>query len=294
MKYFEETLVLLRGDVAADRVVPPSGGSARLTLLAAAAMGFLAVLAVILALGASRIATQWQDTLNGVATVELPDPTDADIAKLQSVLDTTTGITATQAIGPARQRALLEPWLGPDFPVEALSLPHLVEFRTDADFDPESLRLRLEGELPRTVFVPRSDMQDKVAGAAGRLGWIGWLALVITALVMAAIITLAATAALAANEKVIATLRLLGARDDFIARAFVRRFTFRGALGAALGVAAGIALLIVLALAGTGAIAPLLPGPLGWLLIVLIPVLAGVIAFLATRRAARVTLSRLT
>ncbi|MHA3913456.1 cell division protein FtsX [Halovulum sp. GXIMD14793] len=289
-----EITTLLRGDVAADQVVPPSGGTARLTIFAAAAMGFLAVLAVLLALSASRIAGHWQDALSGVATVELPAANDTDLAKLLTVLDTTPGVTNVQEIGPARQRALLEPWLGPDFPVEALSLPRLVELRTDASFDAESLRLRLEGELPRAVFVPRSDLQDKVAGAAGRLGWIGWLALVITAFVMASIITLAASAALAANERVIETLRLLGAQDDFIARAFVRRFTLRGAAGAAVGVLAGIAVMLLLVLAGTGAIAPLLPGPLGWILILLIPVFAGIIAFVATRRSARVTLSRLT
>ena len=45
----------------------------------------------------------------------------------------------------------------------------------------------------------------------------------------------ATEAALAANEQVIRTLRLVGARDGYIARAFVRRFTLRAFSGAALG-----------------------------------------------------------
>jgi hypothetical protein len=44
---------------------------------------------------------------------------------------------------------------------------------------------------------------------------------------MAALITLAAQAALSANAPVIRVLRLVGARDAYIARAFVRRFTVR-------------------------------------------------------------------
>ncbi len=53
-------------------------------------------------------------------------------------------------------------------------------------------------------------------------------------------ITLAAQAALAANDPVIRVLRLIGARDSYIARAFVRRFTLRALAGAALGTLAGM------------------------------------------------------
>jgi cell division transport system permease protein len=56
---------------------------------------------------------------------------------------------------------------------------------------------------------------------------------------MAAMITLAANAALAANAQVIGVLRLVGARDTYIARAFVRRFTLRALTGAAAGAAGG-------------------------------------------------------
>ena len=52
---------------------------------------------------------------------------------------------------------------------------------------------------------------------------------------MAAMITLAANAALATNAQVIRVLRLIGARDTYIARAFVRRFTLRALSGAAVG-----------------------------------------------------------
>ena len=50
-------------------------------------------------------------------------------------------------------------------------------------------------------------------------------------------ITLAANAALATNAQVIRVLRLIGARDTYIARAFVRRFTLRALSGAAIGTA---------------------------------------------------------
>ena len=59
-------------------------------------------------------------------------------------------------------------------------------------------------------------------------------------------VTLAAQAALAANRPVIRTLRLVGARDGFIARAFARRLTARAAGGALAGTAAAMLALALL------------------------------------------------
>ena len=55
----------------------------------------------------------------------------------------------------------------------------------------------------------------------------------------AAIVTMAANAALAANHQVIQVLRLVGAKDAYIARAFTRRFTLRAFWGAIIGMTAG-------------------------------------------------------
>jgi len=101
-------------------------------------------------------------------------------------------------------------------------------------------------------------------------------------------ITLAAQAALAANRQVIRTLRLVGARDAFIARAFVRRFTRRGFVGAAVGCALGmsaVALLPATEEAG-GFLTGLGFSGLGWFWPLVIPPLAALVAFIATRAAA--------
>ena len=55
------------------------------------------------------------------------------------------------------------------------------------------------------------------------------------AVVTAVTIALAASAALAANGQIIDVLRLIGAKDGWITRAFVRRFTLRAFLGALAG-----------------------------------------------------------
>ena len=113
---------------------------------------------------------------------------------------------------------------------------------------------------------------------------------------MGAMITLAANAALAANAQVIRVLRLVGARDVYIARAFVRRFTLRALTGAAVGAVAGmlgIAFLPSADMAG-GFLTGLGFQGAGWLLPLLLPPLAALVAFLATRLAAFRKLKELT
>ena len=113
---------------------------------------------------------------------------------------------------------------------------------------------------------------------------------------MAAMITLAARAALATNIEVIRVLRLVGAKDSYIARAFVRRFTLRAFGGAMVGAAAGLA--GVAALPAADAAGGFLTGlgftGAGWLWPMALPPIAALVAFVATRRAAFQKLRELT
>jgi cell division transport system permease protein len=107
-------------------------------------------------------------------------------------------------------------------------------------------------------------------------------------------ITLAATASLAANRQVLDVLRLVGARDAYIVRAFVRRFTLRAMGGAAIGtVLAMIAVALVPREAPGGFLTGIGFAGAEWLWPLLVPLLAGGVAFWATRTAAYRTLKDL-
>jgi cell division transport system permease protein len=256
-----------------DRVVPPSGPTAWLTTATSGAMAFLAVFALALALASGRLADRWSEGLASSATIRISAPPDQMAAQTQAVLDllgTTPGIASARALDPAEERALLEPWFGPDLPLEQLPIPKLIEVVEDGSgYDAEGLRLRLSAEAPGAVLI---------------LGTMG------------AMITLAANAALATNAQVIRVLRLVGARDAYIARAFVRRFTLRAFGGAAGGTLLGMA--AVAALPDADAAGGFLTGlgfqGAGWLLPLALPPLAGIVAFVATRVAAFTKLRDLT
>jgi cell division transport system permease protein len=282
------------------QVVPPSGPTAWLSSFTAAAMTFLCVFALALSLASGRLADRWSEALAKTATVRLSAPieqvqiqTDA----ILSVLSTTPGIASYRALDDAETRALLEPWFGPGLPVEALPIPRLFEVvEGDPAYDSEGLRQRLAAEAPGALLDDHTRWRRPLAEAAERLRFLGVLSIALIGAAMAAMITLAARAALAANAEVIRVLRLVGAKDSYIARAFVRRFTLRTLAGATLGALAGMA--GVAALPAADAAGGFLTGlgftGTGWLWPLALPPIAAVLAFFATRRAAFQKLKELT
>jgi len=289
-------LALVAGDKQADRVVPPTGFTARLTTFAAAAMGFLAVFALALMLATGRIADSWDASLAQNSTVRVSAPegqVETQVAAVMAVLATTPGVAEAKVLSDDDQRALLEPWFGPDLPLDTLPVPKLIAItETPEGYDTAGLRARLTGEAPGAVLDDHTRWRAPLVRAANRIRLFGLGALALIAATTAVIITLAATAALAANKQVIDVLRLVGARDTYIARAFVRRYTLRTLAGAAAGTVLGMICVGLMPVSGGADTFLTSPGFAGteWALPLLIPVLAAVAAFLATRRAAFATL----
>ena len=65
-----------RDGSVAGRIVPSTGFTAQLTLLTAAAMAFLAVFALALALATSQLAERWSTELAQTVTVRVSAPAD--------------------------------------------------------------------------------------------------------------------------------------------------------------------------------------------------------------------------
>jgi cell division transport system permease protein len=287
-------------DTQADRVVPPSGFTAQLTLFAAGAMAFLAVFTLALSLAAGRLAEQWGAELARSATIRIAAPAEQQQAQTDAamrILETTRGVAQARPLSDTEQAALLAPWFGAELELDSLPVPQLIEvIETSEGMDTAGLRLRLAAEVPGAVLDDHSRWREPLVQAASRLKMLGWLSIVLIGAVMAAMVTLAANAALAANAQVISVLRLVGATDEYIAHAFIRRFTIRALIGAAVGTTVGM-IAVLLMPDGADETASFLTGlgfqGLHWLLPLLIPPLAAAVAFGATRMAARRTLEGL-
>lgn len=281
--------VVLSRDAGADQVVPPAGFTVRLTLITAAAMAFLAVFALALTGAVSRVAADWSDDLARASTLRISAPAGemgAQTAAALRLLETTPGVVSARAMSDEEQAALLAPWFGPDIPIESLPVPQLIEINeTSEGYDAAGLRLRLAAEVPGAVLDDHARWRQPLIEAAGGLRLLGAVSAILIALATGAMVTLAAHAALAANAQVIGVLRLVGATDDYIAGAFVRRFTLRAFFGALAGTALGLVAVFLLpddSLTGGIGFAGA-----GWLWPIVIPLLAALVAFAATQLAAR-------
>ncbi|MBF5079466.1 cell division protein FtsX [Paracoccus sp. NBH48] len=278
-------------DGAGDRIVPPTGFTAQLTLFSAGAMAFLAVFALALALATGRLADRWSSELAGSVTVRVSAPVaeqDALVQSALSILQTTPGAGTPRLLPEDELAQLLEPWFGPDMPVDALPVPALIDLTVEGEFDAEGLRLRLEAEVPGAVLDDHTEWRRPLVSAANRLRMLGIVSLMLIGAASAAMITLAAKAALAANVQVIRVLRLIGARDLTIATAFVRRFTRRAAMGSAVGTVLGMGAIAILpdASAAGGFLTGLGFQGADWLMPLTIPLIAAGVGFVATRWAA--------
>lgn len=280
------------GDTQADKVVPPTGYTAWLTLFSAGAMAFLAVFVLAFSFATGKLAEHWGADLSRSSTIKISAPQDqldSQTAAVLKILETTPGVARARALSDDEQRALLEPWFGPDVPVDALPIPRLIEVVEDREgFDSDGLRLRLTAEAPGATLDDHTRWRQPLIKAANRLRFFGWMSLLLIAASVGAIITLAANAALAANKQVIDVLRLVGARDSYIVHAFVRRFTLRALTGAAAGMLlACLAILVLPAPQAEGGFLTDL-GFVGaqWLWPLFVPLLAACVAFAATRVAA--------
>ena len=283
---------VLVGDPRADRMVPKTGFTVQLTVFSAAAMDFLAVFALALALTTERLADRWSAELARTSTLRISAPQDQITAQTEAalrVLQTTPGVGSARALSDEEQIALLEPWFGPDLPVASLPIPRLIEIVEVGDgFDATGLRARLQAEVPGAVLDDHTRWRAPLVAAADRLRALGFLSLALIGGATGAMITLAAQAALSANAQVIRVMRLVGATDAFIAGAFVRRFTLRAFTGSAFGALAGAAGIFFLPEADVagGFLTGLGFEGLHWLWPLAIPPLAGAVAYVATRAAA--------
>jgi len=287
---------LVRGNAEAARVVPPRGISAWLITLTATAMTFLAVIALAFSFTASRVADAWAAELASSLTIRVAAPleqmkmqTDATL----NVLNTTPGITSARIIENEEQAALLEPWLGTGIDMERFSLPTLIAVEESEDGpDRKGLALRLQAEAPGAKLDDHGRWRAPMIAAAERVRNIGGFVLFLVLVALIAVVLLAVQAAVVSNAANISTLRLIGARDTFIVRAFVRRITLRALLGALIGAVVGLGVLMVQGQEEAFSAALGFAGR-EWIAAVLLVPIVGVITFAATRISAFMALRKL-
>jgi cell division transport system permease protein len=273
-----------------------SGGL--LMVLIVAAMAFLACFAMAGTLGASKLANAWTEGLSGAATVRIGAEDGVSQDQVDIVLDIlreTDGVVEATPLTDEEVAALLEPWFGTTPRLEDLPAPTIIAVRIDPLNEPESaiLQARLDGAGAGAIYDDHGEWRGRAASAARAVRNVALGALIICALAIAMVVVLTVRSSLAAQRATIATLRLAGAEDRFVAGVYQTRYLWLGLAGGVIGCAmAGAAMLAVDALASVGRALPALAATGQWWLgpvavVVFVAVLCVLAARLTVLRALR-------
>ena len=280
------------------QVVPNTGFTKWLTTFTAGAMSFLAVVGLAFSLICSDLSNEWGESLKN-SSLRLSAPTDLlekHTNMALAILEQTSGVESARLVGIGAKKKLLEPWLGVDFPLEAIAMPALIEIReTEAGVDYEGLRLRLSAELPSASLDNHSEWRRPIEVVSKLVSQLGMFTVILIMLSSIAMVTMASNAALSANVKVLRVLRLVGAFDTFIVTSFVRIFTLRVFLGSLTGtVCAGLVLFLIPTFSENLGILDVVRLEIkDTIYIACVPFLFAIISIFATRNAVKFSLKRL-
>lgn len=281
-------------------IVPNRGWSAWITIGAAAAMGFLAVLALAAGLAAGRLADSWEADLSGLSTVIVTseaETRDATVADALAVLAALPGIREARALSDEEHDTLLEPWLGENTEVIGLPIPRLIEVTLEgAGPDPELVQAELDRGAAGARYDTHQEWRRPLIEGASALERLARFAIVMVILGAGGMIALSAQATLAGNTEVVRVVRLIGATDRYIARAFMLRIAMRGFAGGVIGAVLGsLVLALTPGFEGSSQVnITMAPGAVGSLvLLTLVPLGTTAIAIVASWIAIRAALYRL-
>lgn len=223
-------------------LVPTDTAASRALAAVIAILTFLAALCAGAAEIVASSANQWQGSVAQEVTIQVRPNAgrdiDSDVARADALAKATPGIAATRVFSKAEAERLLEPWLGSGLDLSDLPVPRLITLKLADEPPPDlkALRGSLGEALPgvaslddHALWLQRlSTMANTFVGIG-----IGIVALVLVATGLA--VAFATRGAMAGNREVVEVLHFVGANDDFIARAFQRRFFQLGLRGGIIG-----------------------------------------------------------
>jgi cell division transport system permease protein len=265
---------------------------------------FLAVLAcavAVLAQGAvDRLAERPRILTVALPAVDDPAEGEAELARVRAALEALPGVAWTALVSQEELDKLVEPWIG-RASAEAraeLILPRLVDVRFQPGVVPdlEEVTRRVRAIAPAAVVDETSASGGALEEVARRLRWIGGGAGLLVLAVLVVVVVLVTRASLDLHDETVDLLRLLGAPDRYVARQFelhaMASALRGGSVGFALALGTILGLVHLPALWGTRLV-PIVPRPLDWILLAMVPVVAALLITLSARLAATHGLARL-
>lgn len=233
-------------------IVPERSVAGQTLIIVVAIMSFLTCLTFAGVTIVWQQAASWQSVISREVTIQIRPvegvPFDGEIQKAVTLAENTPGIARVSRVDDEWSKKLLEPWLGRDFDLNELPVPHMLILELDPSRRANLIGLaeRLSQGVKGASLDDHRLWLDRLNGMANAtvLAGLAIMGLMLTAMILS--VTFATHGAMTSNHEVIEVLHFVGGRDDFIAAEFQRRFLWLGLKGGLAG--GGIAILCFLAL----------------------------------------------
>jgi cell division transport system permease protein len=276
--------------------------SGRYLPLLVAIMVYMAALALAGALSMSKLAERWDTGLAGALTVQVPADPAADSAQFAAVteaLSATPGVVAVEPMDSSAITALLEPWLGDAVLTGDLPLPRLIAVTIDTDAPPDiaALQAHLQALAPGSLVDDHQRWLDRLLDLARAVELMALVVVVLVVLAASIMVAFVTRMGLAAHERSIELLHLIGAQDSYVAGQFQNHALSLGLRGGLLGLVCALPTLYLARMLLQRIDSGLLPElnflAHEWSYFVLLPVAAALVTMLAARVTVLRTLARL-
>ena len=272
-----------------------------------ALMVFLAAVAVAGTFIINGVIGRWSHDVSGTVTIQItPVPgdggeamTDERVRAAVEVIRRVPGVLEVHPLDKKQILALIEPWLGSTDVVQDIPLPRLIDVSVDPDklLDLGEVADRLGRTVPGASLDDHRIWLSRLIGLSETIQWLAIGILLLIGLVTSATVIYATRTGMAVHREIIEVLHLIGAHDDYIARQFADRAFSLGFNGGLLGLGLAVPTLSMIGWAARrleGGFLPHLSLPLvGFIVIGVLPALAGALAMVTARLTVHGTLARL-
>jgi cell division transport system permease protein len=252
---------------------------------------FMAALAVTTNSYVGALLDGWNQSVTGTLTVQIPtdggENTGLEIASnLLNTLVNHNLVASATIVSDEKMSILLEPWLGESSIVADLPLPILIDVQLASNIQ-ETTQIVvdfIQEKSPNAVVEDHRVWLSRIADLAEGLSAVALSVMGLATGALGLIVIFATRASLTEYAQAIDVLHIVGARDGYIAGQFARRALAQGILGGAAGLLLyGPALVAIAWLAGRvqDGLLPNVSLPARhWLIVLVLPLLAGGLAML--------------
>lgn len=293
---------LLQSPPAEARLLPEGRMAGPMPWVIAIIM-FLTVLAAATGISLARSAKGLDADLAGRVTIQIveanPAKRDAQADAVTRELGRLAAVESFRRVPDREVAALLEPWFGDSGLDADLPVPTLIDATLDASAvgGMETLTSSIASVAPSARVERHAQWLGPLVRLLGSLTWLAWTLVIMMAGASTAIVVLAARSALNTHRATIEVMHLLGATDVQIARLFQKRIALDALFGGGLGLVMALLTMLLLngrlSAVGSDLLGSVGIGWLGWLFLLVTPLLGAALATVAARMTVMAALRRM-